>query len=105
MINKKILAAIVILFILIAFGVFINYRNHHFSVDLIESNQGWGYNILFRNKVIIHQPYMPAMGGQIAFQNKNAAKKTALLVVKKLRNNQSPGIKAEELNSIIKDTD
>ena len=48
---------------------------------------------------------MPAMGGQIAFQNKNAAKKTALLVVKKLRNNQSPGIKAEELNSIIKDTD
>jgi hypothetical protein len=105
MINKKILAAIVILFILMAFGVFINYRNHHFSVDLIESNQGWGYNILFRNKVIIHQPYMPAMSGQIAFQNKNGAKKTGLLVVKKLRNNQSPGIKAEELNSIIKDTD
>jgi hypothetical protein len=48
---------------------------------------------------------MPAMSGQIAFQNKNGAKKTGLLVVKKLRNNQSPGIKAEELNSIIKDTD
>jgi hypothetical protein len=105
MINKKILAAIFLLFILLASGAFINYRNHHLSVDLIESKQGWGYNILYRNKVIIHQPYMPAMGGQIAFQNKNAAKKTGLLVVKKLRNNQLPGIKADELNSIIKDTD
>ena len=47
---------------------------------------------------------MPAIIGQIAFQNKNAAKKTGLLVVKKLRNNQSPGIKTDELNSILKDT-
>lgn len=105
MINKKkVLSGIAILLILIASGIVINFRNHHFSVDLIKSGQGWGYDIKYRSKVIIHQPYMPAVEGKIAFQNKRAAKKTGLLVVKKLRNNQQPIIKIEELTSIIKNT-
>jgi hypothetical protein len=104
MINKKILAGIVLLLILVAVGIVINNRNHHYVVNLIESKQGWGYNILRGNKLIIHQPYMPAVSGQIPFGNKYSAKKTGHLVVKKLQNKLSPRIKIDELDSIIKDS-
>jgi hypothetical protein len=106
MINKKrkILSGIAILLILVASGIVINFRSYPFSVNLFKSGQGWGYDIKYRSKVLIHQPYMPAVEGKIAFQNKRAAKKTGLLVVKKLRNKQQPTIKIEELTSIIKNT-
>jgi hypothetical protein len=48
---------------------------------------------------------MPAINGQIAFRKKEAAKKTGLLIVKKLQNKISPRIEVNELDSIIRDSD
>lgn len=104
MINKKILTGLALLLMLVGIGIVFNNRDHHYTVDVINSEQGWGYNILFDNKLIIHQPYMPAGSGQVAFGDKYSARKTGGLVVKKLQNNQSPSITRDELNSIIKHT-
>jgi len=106
MINKKTLIGLTLLIMLVVVvGRFHNKRNHHYTVDVINIEQGWGYNILCDNKLIIHQPYMPAKNGQFTFQNKYDAKKTGQLVVKKLQNSQSPRIRIDELDSIIKNSD
>jgi Domain of unknown function (DUF4907) len=105
MINKKTLYGLTLLIMLVVFGSVLNKRDHHYTVDVINSEQGWGYNILYNNKLIIHQPYMPAKNGQFAFQNKYDAKKTGQLVVKKLQNCQSPRVRIDELDSIIKSSD
>jgi hypothetical protein len=104
MINKKILLGLILPIMLIVFGCLLSKTDNHYTVDVIKSELGWGYNILCDNKLIIHQPYMPAKNGQFAFQNKYDAKKTGQLVVKKLQNLQSPRIKIDELDSIIKNS-
>jgi hypothetical protein len=102
LINKKILRGIFVFLMLVTVWIVINSRNHLYSVNVIRSHQGWGYNIQKGRRIIIHQPFMPAINGQIAFRTKNSAKKTGIMVVKKLRGNQSPVINKDELNSICK---
>jgi len=48
---------------------------------------------------------MPGISGQVAFENKNSARKTGQLVVKKIKNKKPPAVNIDELNSIIKRTD
>lgn len=105
MIIKKILACIALLLIIVVAGVAIHNRKHQYSVYVIKSEQGWGYDILQGKRLIIHQPYMPGVSGQVAFENKNSARKTGQLVVKKIKNKKTPTVNIDELNSIIKNTD
>jgi hypothetical protein len=99
MINKKTYIGLALLITLVVVGIVFNNRNHHYKVVVIKSEQGWGYDILNENKIIIHQPYMPAVNGDISFGDKYSARKTGLLVVRKLENNLSPRISLDELNS------
>jgi hypothetical protein len=101
MTNKKILVGLVFLLILAATGIVYGYKNYHYAVEVITSEQGWGYNILYNNKLIIHQPYIPSVSGQIAFGDKSSARKTGQLMVKKLKNKQSPAITRAELDYIL----
>jgi hypothetical protein len=105
MIIKKILACIALLLIIVVAGVSIHNRKHQYSVYVIKSEQGWGYDILQGKRLIIHQPYMPGISGQVAFENKNSARKTGQLVVKKIKNKKTPTVNIDELNSIIKNSD
>jgi hypothetical protein len=104
-INKKVLLVVTLLLVLIAGGIIINNSRHHLSVSVIKSGNGWGYDILQGKRIIIHQPYMPGISGDVAFTNKNSAKKTGLLVMKKLQKKESPTINKDELNDIIKNTE
>ena len=56
-----------------------------------------------KDKVYIHQPFMPAVEGQVPFKDKRSARKTGRLVVKKIRNHKLPAVTKEELESVIKD--
>ena len=105
MIIKKILAGIALLLIIVVAGISIYNRKYQFSVKVIKNEQGWGYDILQGKRLIIHQPYMPGISGQVAFENKNSARKTGQLVVKKIKNKKPPAVNIDKLNSIIKRTD
>ncbi|MFZ0280207.1 MAG: DUF4907 domain-containing protein [Bacteroidales bacterium] len=73
-----------------------------YKVKLFESDSGWGYDILVSRKPYIHQPYLPAVEGQVPFTDKNDARKAARLVIHKLRKHKSPAITKEEIESILK---
>jgi hypothetical protein len=75
-------------------------KNTPYCVNVFNSAGGWGYDVKYNNKLIIHQPYMPVVSGHTPFSNKLFAEKTAWLVVKKLEYKKSPTITREELLSI-----
>jgi hypothetical protein len=101
MIEKKKLFYIALFAVLFALTNGCTGRGHFYKVELFKNGNGWGYDILVNNKTYIHQPFIPAIEGQVPFGDKESARKTARLVVKKLQNHKSPGITKEDLNSII----
>lgn len=101
MINKKILSGFSVLFILVFIGIYVADRGAPYKLSLYKSGQGWGYDVLIGSKPYIHQPFMPAVEGQIAFKDKRSARMTGKLVIKKLRKHQSPAITKEEMESLL----
>lgn len=76
-------------------------RGHSYNVELFKSGEGWGYDIRVNGREYIHQPYMPAIEGQIPFRDKQAARKTGKLVIKKLKKGQVPSVTKGELENLI----
>jgi len=100
-IKKSYLTVFAFLLVIILTSVMLTIRGQSFNVELFRSGQGWGYDIMKNNKIYIHQPYIPVIEGEIPFSNRQSAKKTARLVVKKLKERNSPTITKEELKSIV----
>ena len=62
---------------------------------------GWGYDIFRKDKLYIHQPFVPAVQGKVGFSNEFKAETTALLVIQKLKNGIiPPEISIQELDSL-----
>ncbi|GHN02160.1 hypothetical protein WSM22_36490 [Cytophagales bacterium WSM2-2] len=56
----------------------------------VSPNGGYGYAIIMNGRVIIHQPHMPIVSGNAGFVSAEEARKTALLVINKIKYNQFP---------------
>ncbi len=78
-------------------------RGHFYKIDIFKSGQGWGYDIFNKDKLYIHQPFIPAIEGQVPFRDRQSARKTGKLVVRKLKNHKIPSVTKEELESILRD--
>jgi hypothetical protein len=100
MTNKKLNIGLAFLLIIMVSVASITRRSHEYYVNVFASEGGWGYDILYKHRTIIHQPYIPAIEGQRPFSTKLLAEKTGRLVINKLRNNKSPGLTVGEINSI-----
>jgi len=102
--KKKRLTFLSVLIAIIIVGCFMTYNAERgYRVVTFRNDNGWGYNILYDQKTIIHQPFMPAINGQKVFSERNAARMTGKLVVSKLRKHKLPGITSNELYAIITD--
>lgn len=71
----------------------IEYKTFHTS-------EGWGYDILIRKKLAIHQQYIPAMAEKKGFSQEALAKKAAESVVDKIKNNKLPTLSYTEISQI-----
>lgn len=71
------------------------------EVRTFQDKEGWGYDIYMNGKLYIHQPHIPAVSGNKAFNNEADAQKAGELVVYKINNNiMPPSVSIEELDSI-----
>src|SRR5436305_4196449 len=62
---------------------------------------GYGFNILIDEKILIHQPFIPAAQGNKSFTSKSDAAKAAMLMLFKLKQHQMPPtISITELDSL-----
>jgi len=99
--NRKVLTASALILVIILATIIATTRGHFYEVDLFRNEQGWGYDILRDNNIYIHQPFMPAIEGQVPFKDRKSARKTGKLVIKKIHNHESPALTREELESLI----
>jgi hypothetical protein len=103
MIKKKRLLVFALLIALILAAAAYATRGHSYKIEVYKSGQGWGYDIFVKNRVYIHQPFIPVLEGQVPFNDRQSARKTGKLVIRKLKNHKIPSVTKEELKSIIKD--
>ena len=88
---------------LILIGIIYAERGHFrlYRVDVYRVDKGWGYDIILKNKVYIHQPFIPAIEGKKPFPDKKSARRTGELVITKLKDHKPPAVSKEELKSIL----
>ena len=101
--RKKALIIFALFAVIIAVSFAVARRGQFYEMALFRSGNGWGYDILRKEKVYIHQPFMPAVEGEVPFRDKKSARKTGRLVMKKFRKHQLPAVSKEEIKSIIGD--
>jgi hypothetical protein len=67
---------------------------------VIHIENGWGYELYSREKVIIHQEIIPVIEGENPFISRKDARKTGKLVLQKLYDGRIPVITKQDLDSL-----
>lgn len=75
-------------------------KNSKYDIKITKQSSGFGYQILKKHKILINQPFIPAIQGEKTFKNKTDAQKTADLVVSKIDKYSLPKISVHELDSM-----
>lgn len=81
------------------------HHQHAFVARVFPSEYaGFGYDIHQGNKLIIHQPIIPAIAYNKGFATRQSAQKMAALVITKLEQGlMPPAVTADEVNAILKE--
>jgi hypothetical protein len=75
-------------------------NSNPYNIQTFKSGDGWGYNILIKGKIYIHQEFVPAISGNQKFKSEDDARKIANLVAKKMGKGKLPSIFPKELDSL-----
>ncbi|WP_345200424.1 DUF4907 domain-containing protein [Chryseobacterium ginsengisoli] len=75
-------------------------KHGNLEIKITRQNSGYGYQILKKQKIMINQPFIPAIQGEKSFKNETDAQKTADLVVNKIEKYSFPKISIHELDSM-----
>lgn len=75
-------------------------KDSKYEIKITTQNSGFGYQILKKHKILINQPFIPAIQGEKTFKNETDAQKTADLVVSKIDKYSLPKISVHELDSM-----
>jgi len=71
------------------------------NYEIFKTEKGFGYTLLENGKKRIHQPTIPAVGGNRGFDSHEKAEKAAKHIIKKINNNIfPPSVSASELDSL-----
>src|SRR5690242_15969909 len=73
-----------------------------YAFSVYHTDAGWGYDILQKNKIVIHQDFIPGLPTMKGFAKKEQAERTAELVIDKLKAGGFPSVTSKELNEILK---
>ncbi|WP_165584991.1 DUF4907 domain-containing protein [Chryseobacterium taiwanense] len=71
-----------------------------FEIKITQQDGGYGYQIIKQKRILINQPYIPAINKQLPFKNSTEAHKTADLVVSKIGKLSLPRVSLQELDSM-----
>lgn len=98
---RRILIAAVAIAVAITFIQLYWYKTNQHSKDLtyrcFTNEQGWGYDILAGEKILIHQSIDPAVQGRQGFASKQAAEADARIVIGKIKLGETPVINSHQM--------
>ncbi|MBU2929413.1 DUF4907 domain-containing protein [Winogradskyella psychrotolerans] len=76
-----------------------SYDNNSFSLQVIEQDSSWIYEVYNEGSLFIRQEYIPAVKGRQGFTSKEDAEKIGNLVIRKLSEDKMPVISIMDLNA------
>ena len=100
--NTIIITASVIISAVIWIVTMKNQNPQHFESRVFKVANGWGYDILVNDSILIHQESVPSIQRQQAFAKKDQAEKTAQLIIKKLEDGLHPSLTKFDLEKILR---
>lgn len=99
--TKKRITALAGLLLIACFIIVISTKDKAVSYKTFETKTGWGYNILVKNKIVIHQENIPALAIDKGFDTQQQASSAAEIVSKKIVSGEIPSLSIAEVQSII----
>lgn len=75
-------------------------RQPSISYRTFEALNGWGYDILVNEHIVIHQDRIPSIGQRKVFSSAAQAAAAAMMVAEKMRQGKTPTLSKAELNTI-----
>lgn len=72
----------------------------NFEIEVFNTENGFGYQISHKNKLLIKQKNIPSLQNGQSFCDFIDAKKTAELVVRRLDNRKNPSVTLEDLHNL-----
>ncbi len=72
----------------------------HYSIEIIEVNGGYGYQISYNNHITIFQPFIPAISGKKPFMEKEDAKKVGKLVMRRMKTGENYTVTRHDLENL-----
>ena len=69
----------------------------HHSILIIQSENGWGYQIVIKQKVLIYQPTIPAIDTVAPFPDETSTRKVGILVLKRFNAHSDFSVSKEEV--------
>jgi len=107
--TKRLVAGVVVLsFLIIGLSLFLSIKKTRntekdIKLEVFQVKEGWGFQILVKDKVYIYQPVIPAIGGNKAFPSRESAEKIGQLFISNLQHNgKLPHLTDEEINDLKK---
>jgi len=67
------------------------------ELQTFQSRDGWGYRIMMKKKVLISQPFVPAIDTIMAFPDEESARKVGQLVLKRIINKENFAVSKQEV--------
>src|SRR5688572_30187456 len=81
--------------------VYPNPQDTSYSYKITRGEKGYGYEIFHQGKLLIRQPHIPAIQGNLEFPAESDAKTVAVFVIEKLKKGISPpSVSEEELTKL-----
>ena len=74
--------------------------NNKADCRVIRVKDGWGYELLSKDRIIIHQEVIPVIEGNSPFLSRGDARKTGKLALYKLSTGKIPMITRRDLDSL-----
>jgi hypothetical protein len=62
------------------------------------SEGGWGYYVTTKERIVIRQPFIPAVEGRKPFASRHDARKAGKIVLEKITAGKDPSVSADELS-------
>ncbi|MES1220694.1 MAG: DUF4907 domain-containing protein [Bacteroidota bacterium] len=74
----------------------------HIDSRVFKVVNGWGYDILVNDSIMIHQESIPVVQNHQPFARKEQAEKTARLIIQKIKTGQHPTLTKFDLDKILR---
>ena len=71
-----------------------------YTMEVIEVNGGYGYQISHNNHITIFQPFIPSISGKKPFMEKRDAEQVGQLVMKRMKSGENYTVTLDDLESL-----